>query len=43
MDEFIRNIDVKAFSLKETIGLYSLYKKGNNLGEGIALLEVVNV
>ena len=43
MDEFIRNIDIKAFSLKETIGLYSLYKKENNLGEGITLLEVVNV
>ena len=43
MDEFIRNIDIKAFSLKETIGLYSLYKKGNNLEEGIILLEIINV
>lgn len=43
IDEFINNIDVKEITLKETIGLYSLYKKENDLEENITLVEVINV
>ena len=43
IDEFIKNIDVKTFSLKETINLFVLYKKEYELDEGITLPEVINV
>ena len=43
IDEFINNIDVKAFSLKETISLFALYKKEYQLEEGITMVEVINL
>ncbi|MCI0502854.1 MAG: hypothetical protein L0Y48_04675 [Fusobacteria bacterium] len=43
IDNFIADIDVKAFSLKETIGMYALYKREKDESEGITLIEIINV
>ena len=43
IDNFIADIDVKAFSLKETIGMYALYKREKDVSEGITLIEIINV